>query len=182
MSATKVNINAPNGNTSETSSETKKKESSNGYSIDQNKYRSMLDDIRTKNLNNPEMLIASVNHIIHPEDSIIYYPKNNILSTNKYPVYPLRLKEEMLKIFDIDTLFFMFFEHHDPVFKEMARKEILNRGWLWNPGFKVFYKIKGEPKERNEDYILGDFDLFDHEKEWRILNLENFKLRLKKND
>ena len=179
MSLSKSSNNT-SSNTNTGASESKKKDSSNGYSIDQNKYRTMIDDIRTKNLNNPEMLIASVNHIIHPEDSIIYYPKNIHLLGNKYPVYPLRLKEELLANFDIDTLFFMFFEQHELVVKEMARKEIIKRGWILNPGYKIFYKIKGEPKERTEDYIIGDFDLFDHEKDWKIMSLSNFKLKLKK--
>ena len=183
MSASKSSNNAPtNTNNNTGASEPKKKDSSNGYSIDQSKYRTMIDEIRSKNLNNPEMLIASVNHIIHPEDSIIYYPKNIHLLGNKYPVYPLRLKEELLSNFDIDTLFFMFFENPDLVVKEMAKKEIIKRGWALNPGFKSFYKIKGEPKERNEDYIVGDFDLFDHEKEWKIIPLVNCKLKLKKSN
>ena len=118
MSASKSSTNPPtNTNTNTGAAEPKKKDSSNGYSIDQSKYRTMIDEIRSKNLNNPEMLIASVNHIIHPEDSIIYYPKNIHLLGNKYPVYPLRLKEELLSNFDIDTLFFMFFENPDLVVK-----------------------------------------------------------------
>ena len=77
MSASKSSTNPPtNTNTNTGAAEPKKKDSSNGYSIDQSKYRTMIDEIRSKNLNNPEMLIASVNHIIHPEDSIIYYPSN----------------------------------------------------------------------------------------------------------
>ena len=82
MSASKQsNNNTANANAG--APESKKKDSSNGYSIDQNKYRTMIEDIRSKNLNNPEMLIASVNHIIHPEDSIIYYPKNiHLLGNN----------------------------------------------------------------------------------------------------
>ena len=126
------------------SSESKKK-NSNGHGIDLEKYKQNLDEINSKNLNSPEMLLASVNNIIHPEDSIIYYPKNPHLIVNKYPVYPLRLKEETLKNFADDTLFFMFFEQHELVVKEMARKEIIKRGWLLNPGYNIFYKIKGEP-------------------------------------
>ena len=158
--------------------ESKRKESSNGYSIDQTKYRQNLEEVRTKNLNNPEMLAASVNNIIHPEDSIIYYPKNIHLLCNKYPVYPLRLREELLKNFDIDTLFFMFFEQSNPVAREMARKEILNRGWMFNSKYESFFKLKGEPKSKTKEYIEGDFDLFDHEKEWKIKPINNFKFSL----
>ena len=159
--------------------ESKRKESSNGYSIDQTKYRQNLEEVRTKNLNNPEMLAASVNNIIHPEDTIIYYPKNIHLLGNKYPVYPLRLKEELLSNFDIDTLFFMFFEQPNPVAKEMARKEIIRRGWMFNSEYKSFFKLKGEPKISNKDCIKGDFDLFDHEKEWKILPLTDFEFKFK---
>ena len=159
--------------------EPKRKENSNGYSIDQNKYRPNIDEIRTKNLNTPEMLAATVNNIIHPEDSIIYYPKNYHLIGNKYPVYPLRLKEEILTNFDLDTLFFIFFEQPDRVAKEMARKEIVKRGWLFNSDYKTFFKLKGEAKTSNEEYIEGDFDCFDHEKDWKIVSINNFKFLLK---
>ena len=159
--------------------ENRKKEGSNGYNIDLNKYRANLDEVRQKNLNSPEMLVASVNNIIHPEDSIIYYPKNIHLIYNKYPVYPLRLKEELLHNFDIDTLFFMFFEQPNLVAKEMARKEIIKRGWMFNSEYKTFFKLKGEPKSSTDEYIEGDFDLFDHEKEWSIKPINNFRFVLK---
>ena len=80
MSESKTSANnTANANTR--GPEPKKKDASNGYSMEQNKYCTMIEDIRSKNLNNPEMLI--VNHIIHPEDSIIYYPKNiHLLGNN----------------------------------------------------------------------------------------------------
>ena len=172
-----TNNTAPNPN--QGGGEPKRKENSNGYSIDQSKYRSNVEEIRSKNLNTSEMLAATVNNIIHPEDSIIYYPKNYHLSGIKYPVYPLRLKEEILNNFEIDTLFFIFFEQPDRVAKEMARKEIIKRGWMFNTDNKTFYKLKGEPKTSNEDYIEGDFDFFEHEKEWKIKSINNFKFLLK---
>ena len=178
MSASKTsNNNAMNNNPNEA----KKKESPNIYSIDQNKYKQFIEEVKNKNLNSPEMLLASVNNIIHPEDSIIYYPKNIHLLGNKYPVYPLRLKEELLSNFDIDTLFFMFFEQPNKVAKEMARKEIIKRGWMFNTEYKTFFKLKGEQKNTKEDYIEGDFDLFDHEKEWKIKQINDFKFKLKEN-
>ena len=159
------------------SSESKKK-NSNGHGIDLEKYKQNLDEINSKNLNSPEMLLASVNNIIHPEDSIIYYPKNPHLIVNKYPVYPLRLKEETLKNFADDTLFFMFFEQPNAITKEMAKKELIKRSWMFNTKYKSFFKLKGEPKEKNKDFIEGDFDLFDHEKEWKIKEQKNFKFTL----
>ena len=162
--------------------DSKKKENSNGYSFDQNKYRQNIEDIRAKNLNSLDMLISSVNNIIHPEDSIIYYPKNIHLLCNKYPVYPLRLTEDLLTNFDIDTLFFIFFEQPNPVAKEMARKEILKRGWMFNSEYKTFFKLRGEPKNSNNDFIEGDFDLFDHENDWKIKPVNNFKFLFKTNE
>ena len=162
--------------------EVKKKENSNGTSFDQNKYRVNIEEIRSKNLNSLDMLVASVNNIIRPEDSIIYYPNKIHLLCNKYPVYPLRLKEELLVNFDIDTLFFIFFEQVNPVAKEMARKEIIRRGWMFNSGYKSFFKLRGEPKVSTEEYIEGDFDLFDHEKEWKVKPLNNFKFVFKNNE
>ena len=156
-----------------------KKKNSNGLGIDPEKYRQNLEEIASKNLNCPDMLIASVNNIIHPEDSIIYYPKNAHLISNKYPVYPLRLKEELLKNFVDDTLFFMFFEQPNAISKEMAKKELINRGWMFNTSYNSFFKLKGEPKEKNKDYIEGDFDFFDHEKEWKIKETLNFKFMSK---
>ena len=186
MSVSKQSNNTPDtsdiSSPSASNADTRKKESSNGYSIDTNKYRQNLDEVKQKNLNSPEMLVASVNNIIHPEDSIIYYPKNMHLLYNKYPVYPLRLKEELLPNFDIDTLFFMFFEQPNPVAKEMARKEIIKRQWMFNSEYKTFFKLRGEPKTSNENYIEGDFDLFDHEKEWKIKPINNFKFVLKESN
>ena len=172
-----TNNTAPNPN--QGGGEPKRKENSNGYSIDQSKYRPNIEEIRSKNLNTSEMLAATVNNIIHPEDSIIYYPKNYHLAGIKYPVYPLRLKDEILSNFDLDTLFFIFFEQPDRVAKEMARKEIIKRGWMLNSDYKTFFKLKGEPKISNEEYIEGDFDFFDHEKEWKIKTTNNFKFLLK---
>ena len=159
------------------SSESKKK-NSNGHGIDLEKYRQNLEEVNSKNLNNPEMLLASVNNIIHPEDSVIYYPKNAHLINNKYPIYPLRLKEEILKNFADDTLFFMFFEQPNAISKEMAKKELIKRGWMFNTNYKSFFKLKREPKEQNEDYIEGDFDVFDHEKEWKMQEIKNFRFML----
>ena len=159
--------------------ESKKKNNSNGLGIDPDKYHQNLEEIASKNLNNPEMLSASVNNIIRPEDSIIYYPKNPHLISNKYPVYPLRLKEEILKNFADDTLFFMFFEQPNAIPKEMAKKELIKRGWMFNTSYNSFFKLKREPKEKTEEYIEGDFDFFDHEKEWKIKETLNFKFMLK---
>ena len=155
-----------------------KKKNSNGHGIDFEKYRQNLEEVNSKNLNNPEMLLASVNNIIHPEDSVIYYPKNAHLINNKYPIYPLRLKEEILKNFADDTLFFMFFEQPNAISKEMAKKELIHRGWMFNTNYKSFFKPKREPKEKNEDYIEGDFDVFDHEKEWKMQEIKNFRFML----
>ena len=173
----------PNGKSSTTSHSSggneSKKKSSNGPGIDPEKYRQNLEEVNSKNLNSPDMLLASVNNIIHPEDSVIYYPKNAHLISNKYPVYPLRLKEEILKNFPDDTLFFMFFEQPNAISKEMAKKELTNRGWSFNTSYKSFFKLKREPKEKNNDYIEGDFDYFDHEKEWKIKETLNFKFMSK---
>ena len=179
MSNQKISNIPSTGNQSTGSGETKKKDNSNGNPFDPNKYRQNIEEIRQKNLNSLDMLVASVNNIIHPEDSIIYYPKSIHLLYNKYPVYPLRLNEALVHEFDIDTLFFIFFEQSNAVAKEMARKEIINRGWMFNSEYKSFFKLKGEPKSSNEEYIEGDFDLFDHEKEWKIKPINNFKFIIK---
>ena len=173
MSSSKISNTT--GTNSNSGGENKKKENSNGYPFDKNLYRQNLEEIHLKKINNLEMLSASVNNSIHPEDSIIYYTKNMHKVCNKYPVYPLRLKEELLHNFDIDTLFFIFFEQANPEAKEMARKEIIERGWMFNHEYKTFFKLKGEPKNSNDEYIEGDFDLFDHEKEWKIKPINNFK-------
>lgn len=172
-----TNNTASTGSNQGRSSETKKKEGSNGYSIDMNKYRQSIEEIRSQNFSISDMLAASSNNIIRPEDSIIYYPKNMHLLCDKYPVYPLKLKEDLLYNFDVDTLFFIFFHQHDRVVKEMARKEIIRRGWMYNS--KNFVKLKGVPKISNQEYIEGDFEIFDHEKEWKIKTLNDYKFVLK---
>ena len=166
-------------NTPSGSNESKKKNNSNnGHGIDPEKYHANIEEINSKNLNSPDMLQASVNNIIHPEDSVIYYPKSPHLVSNRYPVYPLRLKEEILKNFPDDTLFFMFFEQPNTISKEMAMKELTCRGWMFNTSNKNFYKKKGEPKEETKDYIERNFDCFEV-KEWKIKEANNFKFMLK---
>ena len=165
-------------NTSSTTESKKKNSNSNSNGIDPEKYRANIEEINSKNLNSPDMLQASVNNIIHPEDSVIYYPKCSHLVSNRYPVYPLRLKEEILKNFADDTLFFMYFEQPNTMSKDMAKKELTLRGWMFNTSNKNFYKLKGEPKEKTKDYIEGNFDCFEV-KEWKIKDANNFKLILK---
>ena len=169
------------GTNSSNSSESKKK-NSNSNIIDPEKYRQNIEEVASKHLNIPEMIIPSVNNIIHPEDSVIYYPKNTHLISNKYPVYPLRLKEEILKNFADDTLFFMFFEQPNERAKEMAMNELTKRDWMFNYEYKSFFRLRGEPKEKNKDFIEGNFDCFDHEQEWKIKEIDNFKFVLKENN
>ena len=125
------------------------------------------------------MLLASANNIIRPEDSIIYNPKNLHFYSNKYPIYPLRLKQDFLQKFDEDTLFFMFFEQADKEVKEMAKKELARRGWMLISHFHTFLKLVGQAKEETEDYIIGDFLIFDNQKEWSPKNLNDFKFERK---
>ena len=49
---------------------------------------------------------------------------------------------------------------------------------MFNTNYKSFFKLKREPKEQNEDYIEGDFDVFDHEKEWKMQEIKNFRFML----
>ena len=176
MSSSKTpNNNSGNSNTNDN----KKKDNSNNVQFDPNKYRANLEEIKNKNLNTPDMLIASVNNIIRPEDSIIYNPKNVHFFSNKYPVYPLRLKQDFLEKFEEDTLFFMFFEQSDKEVKEMAKKELNRRGWILSSHFHTFLKLVGEPKEQTDDYIEGDFQYFDNQKEWASKNLNDYKFERK---
>ena len=172
MSLSKTqNNNSGNSSTNDN----KKKENSNNFQFEPSKYRANLEEIKNKNLNTPDMLLASANNIIRPEDSIIYNPKNVHFYSNKYPVYPLRLKQDFLEKFEEDTLFFMFFEQSDKEVKEMARKELNRRGWMLSSKFKTFWKLIGEPKSQTDEYIEGDFQYFDNEKEWTSKNFNNFK-------
>ena len=72
----------------------------------------------------------------------------------------------------------MFFEQPNAISKEMAKKELINRGWMFNTSYNSFFKLKKE-KEKNKEYIEGDFDFFDHEKEWKIKETLNFKFMTK---
>ena len=150
-----------------------------GYQLDLNKYKPNIEEIKQKNLNSSNMLVTSVNNIIRPEDSIIYNPKNINLLQTKYPIYPLRLTEELINSFNTDTLFFIFFEQNDLVAKEMARKELIKRDWMYNIKFNSFFKLIGDAKTRNENYIQGTFQLFDHEKQWKVKELNDFKFEIK---
>lgn len=159
------NASANSGSTTVSSSEVKKNEQ---FRFEFNKYKNFFEEVKQKGLNGPDMLLTSINNIIRPEDSVIYNPKNNQTIGTKYPVYPLRLKSEMVSKFPDDTLFFIFFEQPDPYAKEMARKELIKRNWIFHLKYDSFFRLKGQPKVKTATYIDGKFDVFDHEKEWKI--------------
>lgn len=138
--------------------------------MDPNKYRSYIEEVKTKNLNTSEMLSASVANMIHPEDSIIYNPQNIHILPTKYPVYPLSLKKELAEKFNEDTLFFMFFNQPDTIMKEIAFRQLAKKGWMYNKRYGTFFQLQGEAIEQNESSIKGLFKYFDHEKDWRIIN------------
>ena len=140
----------------------------NQFQIDLSKYRSYTEEIRNKNLNTTEMLSASVSNSIHPEDSIIYNPKNMHSLPTKYPVYPLSLKSEIVEKFNDDTLFFIFFIQQDLIAKEIALRELQKRGWMLHTQYNTFFQLQGPPKNKTNDFLEGKFKFFDYEKEWMI--------------
>ena len=158
--------------------ENQKKKEMAACQIDAKKYVNYTDEIRNKNLNTTEMLSASVNNCIHTEDSIIYNPKNIHLLPTKYPVYPLSLKPDTIKKFNDDTLFFIFFIQQDPEAREMAFKQLLEKGWMFHKEYSTFFQLIGMPKNRNEELIEGKFKYFDHEQDWMSRQKKEFKFDL----
>jgi CCR4-NOT transcriptional regulation complex NOT5 subunit len=146
--------------------------------IDLKKYQNYTEEIRNKNLNTTEMLSASVNNCIHPEDSIIYNPKNIHLLPTKYPVYPLSLKPDTIKKFNDDTLFFIFFIQQEPITREMASRQLQERGWMFHQEYSTFFQLVGTPKNRTEELIEGKFKFIDHESDWSIRIKKEFKFDL----
>jgi CCR4-NOT transcriptional regulation complex NOT5 subunit len=176
------NDNNNSDNTSNTISESnKKKENPNtSYQIDTNKYKNFIEDVRNKNLNTTEMLIASVNNSIHPEDSIIYSPKSINLMPTKYPIYPLRLTENLVHKFSDNTLFFIFFFQQSPEANIIVFNELSKRGWMFHNDYKTFFKLQGQPKEQNEEYIEGKFKFVDYDHGLNVVDRKrDFKFYLK---
>ena len=124
------------------------------------------------------MLSASVNNCIHAEDSIIYNPKNIHLLPTKYPVYPLSLKPDTIKKFNDDTLFFIFFIQQEPITREMASRQLQERGWMFHQEYSTFFQLVGAPKNRTEELIEGKFKFIDHESDWSIRIKKEFKFDL----
>ena len=157
------NNNSDNTSNSVNESNKKKENPNTSYQIDTNKYKNFIEDVRNKNLNTTEMLIASVNNSIHPEDSIIYSPKSINLMPTKYPIYPLRLTENLVHKFSDNTLFFIYFFQQSPEANFIAFKELSKRGWMFHNDYKTFFKLQGQPKEQNEEYIEGKFKFIDYD-------------------
>jgi CCR4-NOT transcriptional regulation complex NOT5 subunit len=147
--------------------------------IDPLRYRPFIDDVKTRNLNTPEMLTASVNNIIRPEDSIIYTPKNLQMLPTKYPVYPLGLNQTMLEKFNDETLFFIFYIQQDYAAKEMVLRQLQKKGWMYNTKYNMFFQLQGEPKSKTNEYIEGKFRYFEYERDWMIKLKQDYKLELK---
>ena len=164
--------------TSQIENQKKKEQVPQACQIDIKKYQNYTEEIRNKNLNTTEMLSASVNNCIHPEDSIVYNPKNIHLLPTKYPVYPLSLKPDTIKKFNDDTLFFIFFIQQDPEAREMAFRQLEERGWMFHKEYSTFFQLVGAPKNRTEELIEGKFGYFDHESEWTIRNMKEFRFDL----
>ena len=164
--------------TSQIENQKKKEQVPQACQIDIKKYQNYTEEIRNKNLNTTAMLSASVNNCIHPEDSIVYNPKNIHLLPTKYPVYPLSLKPDTIKKFNDDTLFFIFFIQQDPEAREMAFRQLEERGWMFHKEYSTFFQLVGAPKNRTEELIEGKFGYFDHESEWTIRNMKEFRFDL----
>lgn len=150
-------------------------QASNQFPMDLSKYRNYIEEIRNKNLHTPEMLASSVLNCIHPEDSIIYNPKNIFLLPTKYPVYPLNLKAEFVENFNDDTLFFIFFIQQDLVMKRIVFLQLQKKGWMFNTKFNTFFQLQGPPKSTTNEYIEGKFKYFDYELDWMIRQKKDFK-------
>lgn len=155
-----------------------KKESSSSQIpqvIDPSKYKTFVDEVKSKSLNTFEMLSSSVMNAIHTEDSIIYNPKTIHFLNTKYPVYPLALNQRILEKFSDDTLFFMFFVQQDAQKKDIAFKQLAKRNWMFNNKYHTFFQLCGNPKSQNEEFIEGKFKYFEHEKEWIVKMKKDFK-------
>jgi len=170
-------VNTPNS----MNESAKKKENTNTtYQIDTNKYKNFIEEVRNKNLNTTEMLIASVNNSIHPEDSIIYYPKSINVMPTKYPIYPLRLTENLVHKFLDNTLFFIFFFQQSPEANSIVFKELYKRGWMFHNDYKTFFKLQGQPKVQNDQYVEGKFKFIDYDNGLAVVEKKkDFKFDLK---
>lgn len=167
--------NSTNASQADAQQRPKKESSQIPQVIDPSKYKSFVEEVKAKNLNSIEMLSASVMNTIHTEDSIIYNPKTIHLLNTKYPVYPLSLNQKILEKFNDDTLFFMFFNQPEAQKKDIAFKQLIKRGWMFNNKYNTFFQLVDHPKSQNDEFLEGKFKFFEHEKEWVVKIKKDFK-------
>lgn len=116
-----------------------------------------------------------------PYDSHDDVHTENAIDT--HPSYPQTKKmklvqPEFYKKYDLQTLFFIFFYSPGTSQQYFAGRELQNRDWIYNTKFQTwFHRIK-EPKEKNSEFEISEYEYFDHStiESWTIRKKENFKL------
>ena len=76
---------------------------------------------------------------------------------------------EMMKNYDLSTLFYIYFYFPNSIQKKNSEKELKKRGWRYTSYLKTWVHLISEPIESTSNIIKGKFEIFNYENDkWNI--------------
>eukprot|EP01135_Chromosphaera_perkinsii_P008674 Nk52_evm7s1444 gene=Nk52_evmTU7s1444 len=106
--------------------------------------------------------------IIDDSRSKSYAPRNPYMTPPYYPQAPFSLSENpsLIKNFDVDTLFFIFYYQQGTYQQYLAARELKNQSWRFHKKYSTWFQRHEEPKAITDEYEQGTYVYFDYETGW----------------
>ena len=109
-----------------------------------------------------------------------YKPQHAYQTPAYYPQTPngRLLQPDFFILYDVSTLFYIFFYFPGTQQQMSAGKELQQRGWIYHPKYQTWFHRTGNPTEQTDKYEIGEFDYFDHTTPdcWCVRHRNSFKL------
>ncbi|OHS94342.1 hypothetical protein TRFO_11201 [Tritrichomonas foetus] len=115
-----------------------------------------------------------------PFDVSDYKPQQELQTPSYYPQSPnMRLLQpDFFSLYDVSTLFYIFFYFPGTAQQLSSGNELQQRGWVFHTKYQTWFHRIGEPTEKNEKFEVGKFEYFDHTTQdcWCVRQRNSFKL------
>lgn len=97
-----------------------------------------------------------------------YHPVEPYPTPSYYPQQPLAAFESaaLFEKFDVDTLFFIFYYHHDSYQRYLAARELKRQSWRFHKKYLTWFQRHEGPKMITDEYEQGTYIYFDFEGAW----------------
>ena len=107
--------------------------------------------------------------------------KKERISVEKHSILPgmEQVDEEIMPLYENETLFFIFYHQGDPLLKVMAAQELKKREWRFHKKFMVWFRRLNNQVKVEENCEKGDFLMFDSEDTWKLKKKANFTFEYK---